>query len=87
MSMEPVVGSMLEQMCKGLSPVWDREDALLAIAEVAVRVHARDAQAIDRWNDYVQRDNVKRRRRVHKGWKNNYYSRILKEIDEPEPDN
>lgn len=81
-NIEPLVGHMLETMCNALSPVWDREDTLLVIAECAMRVHARDARTIDRWNDYVARENAKRRRRVLKGWTNGYYSRQLKEVHE-----
>lgn len=81
-SVEPLVGAMLEQVCKGLAPLWDREDALLAIAEVAVRVHRRDAITIDGWNAYVKRENAKRRGRRLKGWHNKYYSRLLKEIED-----
>lgn len=80
-NIQPFLGALLERMTVALAPAWDREDALLAIAEMAMRVHARDAETIDRWNAYVERENAKRRRRFLKGWTNNYYARtLLKEI-------
>lgn len=73
----PHVERMLETMCRSLASVWDRSDALLAIAEVATRLHARDRASIDAWNEYVKRENTKRGRRVLQGWRNNYHARTL----------
>lgn len=79
----PFVEHMLDRMCAALAPAWDREDALLAIAEIAVRVHARDARVIDAWNDFVQSENSKRIYRRLQGWRNNYYNRLLNPDDRP----
>lgn len=82
----PFVEHMLDAVCERLLPAWDREDALMAIAEVAVRVHARDARVIDAWNKFVKSENSKRHFRRMKGWRNNYYTRIIGDDDRPRDD-
>jgi hypothetical protein len=73
----PFVEHMLDAVCANLAVAWDREDALLAIAEIAVRVHARDARVIDAWNEFVERERDKRTYRRMMGWRNNYYNRLI----------
>lgn len=79
----PFVEHMLDAVCERLLSAWDREDALLAIAEIAVRMHARDARVIDAWNEFVSGENSKRHFRKMRGWRNNYYTRIIGDDDRP----
>lgn len=73
----PFVEHMLDSVCHALAPAWDRCDALLAVAEIATRLHARDARVTVAWNEYVKRENAKRRKRKLKGWRNNYFNRMI----------
>lgn len=75
---EGMLDQALDVLTDRLSAIWDRDDALLAIAERAIRVHRRDAQVVEAWNEYVQRENAKRRHRRLRGWKNRYYSRTIR---------
>lgn len=79
----PFVEHLLDSVCVALAPAWDREDALLAVAEIAVRVHARDARVIDAWNEFVERETKKRTYRRMQGWRNNYYTRVIGDHDRP----
>lgn len=79
----PFVEQLLDRVCASLTVAWDREDALLAIAEIAVRMHARDARVIDAWNEFVTSESSKRHFRRMQGWPNNYYSRIIGDDDRP----
>lgn len=73
-----VLDYSLDTVARSLAVVWDRDDALLAIAERAIYLHERDAIAIDGWNEYVRKENAKRKHRRLRGWRNKYYSRALR---------
>jgi hypothetical protein len=69
--------SAIEVLTTRFGNIWDRSDALLAIAERAMLIHVRDAIVIDGWNAYVKRENAKRRGRRLRGWRNGYYVRAI----------
>jgi hypothetical protein len=77
----PLVENMIDTLTEALSVTWDRGDALLVVAEMAVRMHQRDARAIDGWNEYVRRENPKRSRRMLQKWPQTYYTRQLTDDD------
>lgn len=76
-----MLDSALEILITRFGVVWDRGDVLLAIAERALRIHYRDANVIDGWNEYVRRENDKRKYRRLRGWRNGYYSRTIKPLN------
>src|SRR5688500_3214684 len=75
---EGLLDQSLDLLAERFAIIWDRDDALLAIAERALRIHARDARVIDAWNEYVEKENAKRRHRRLRGWRNQYYSRAIR---------
>lgn len=82
---EAVLDQALELLSDRLAIIWDRDDALLAIAERAMQIYQRDAQVVEAWNEYVQRENAKRKHRRLRGWKNNYYSRAIRPVRGQDP--
>lgn len=69
---------LIDRYCHQFRNIWDREDALLALAERAIRIHQRDAEVIDDWNEYIRRENNKRNTPRRQRWRNNYYTRTIK---------
>lgn len=75
-----LLDAILENGTMYFSPIWDRDDALLAIAYRALEIHARDARVIDAWNEFVKRENEKRAKRRLRGWRNRYYTRAIRPL-------